>query len=293
MNQESPTERLHALIHHMKNVCEKLRGAINQAIGLRGQASSLEGPAWEINNNPHSSETQRAQADKMTAQAKELRKEAHESRVRYFGLFAHLRELRQDLDLCLLEFGEKGKELREIIDGIGFSSWSAQRGWPLASDDEGGIIRGSATLDKILATALIMFPIPDDGQASQSNDQQSEPVASAKRSFAAGASLTPSQYRANLVAKVIGELNVLKPQLFAPSDYTRLKGEHPDYLTFGVTEANSDVRTLLMNIQAHRQHTRLATQIVAARTGKAVETVKIDWARFKPAEFRRSSKLRT
>jgi hypothetical protein len=47
----------------------------------------------------------------------------------------------------------RAKELREIIDEIGFSSWSSKRGWPLASDDEGGIIRGSATLDKILAAS--------------------------------------------------------------------------------------------------------------------------------------------
>lgn len=109
----------------------------------------------------------------------------------------------------------------------------------------------------------------------------------------ASPSLTAQEYRAQLVAQVIRELNLLKPQLFVPSDYARLKAEHPGYLTFEVTEANSDIRTLLMSIQAHRQHTRLAIQIVAARTGKALETIKIDWAKFKPPEFRRKQNLRT
>ncbi len=125
------------------------------------------------------------------------------------------------------------------------------------------------------------------------SDVQSQPAVGAEGSPRAGPPLASSQYRAQLVATVIAELNVVKPQLFVPSDYARLRAEHPDYLTFEVTEANSDVRKLLMNIQAHRQHIRLATQIIAARTGKAYETIKIDWAKFKPSEFRRKPKLRT
>lgn len=105
--------------------------------------------------------------------------------------------------------------------------------------------------------------------------------------------LTAPEYRAQLVAQVIGELNVLKPQVFVPSDYARLKAEHPDYLTFEVTKANADLRRRLLDIQAHRQHTRLALQIVACRTGKAEETIKIDWRNHKPAEFRRRPRADT
>jgi hypothetical protein len=93
----------------MESVCEKLRGAINHAIALRGQAASLEGPAGEINNNPQNSGADRTKAEALTAQAAELRKKAHNSRVAYFNLFGHLRDLKQDLGLCLLDFGEKGK----------------------------------------------------------------------------------------------------------------------------------------------------------------------------------------
>jgi hypothetical protein len=59
VNDESPAERLHAVIHHMQTVSEKLRDAVHRAIALRGQAASLEGPAAEINNNPESNETDR------------------------------------------------------------------------------------------------------------------------------------------------------------------------------------------------------------------------------------------
>jgi hypothetical protein len=79
---------------------------------------------------------------------------------------------------------------------------------------------------------------------------------------------------------------MIKPQLFVPSDYARLLKEHSDYLTFRVTEVNPDLRTLLLNIQASRQHIRFAQQIVAASSGKALETIKIDWKGYKPAEFR-------
>jgi hypothetical protein len=79
---------------------------------------------------------------------------------------------------------------------------------------------------------------------------------------------------------------MIKPQLFVPSDYARLLKEHSDYLTFRVTEVNPDLRTLVLNIQASRRHIRLAQQIVAANAGKALETIKIDWKRHKPAEFK-------
>jgi hypothetical protein len=99
-------------------------------------------------------------------------------------------------------------------------------------------------------------------------------------------STASSQFRAQQVAQVIVELNVIKPQLFLPSDYDRLLKEHSDYLIFRVTEVNIDLRTLVLNIQASRRHIRLAQQIVAANAGKALETIKIDWKRHKPAEFK-------
>jgi hypothetical protein len=134
-----------------------------------------------------------------------------------------------------------------MLDGIQFSSWSAVRGWPLAADDEGGMQTGLATLKKVLVAILEMFPqasqiegapIPhhDDGLRAKSgplnmSDQATPP------------SLASSKYRALLVARVLRELNVLRPQLFVPSDYARLKTEHPDYLTFQVAEADGDLRT--------------------------------------------------
>lgn len=105
--------------------------------------------------------------------------------------------------------------------------------------------------------------------------------------------LTSSEYRSRLVAQVMKELNNLKHQLYVPSDYARLRSEHADYLTFQVTEANGDLRARLQHIMAHRQHTSLAIQIVASLTGKAEETIKIDWRKHEPKEFRQHRKSRT
>jgi hypothetical protein len=136
-----------------------------------------------------------------------------------------------------------------------------------------------------------VFPIPDGGQGGQSNDQQNEALASAERSFDAGPSLNPSQYRANLVAKAIGELNIIKPQLFLPSDYDQLRGEHPDYFTFDVTEANSDLRTLLLTSRRIASTSGLRLRSSPRALERLWRKSRKIVASFKPAEFRQSPKL--
>ena len=102
--------------------------------------------------------------------------------------------------------------------------------------------------------------------------------------------LTPSQFRARLVAEVIGEIGLIRPQMLGESDYDSLEKEHNRYLIFRVTRDHEDLRTLLINVQAHRRYYRLAQQIAARHTGKALDTIINDWKKHKPREFRSQGK---
>lgn len=257
----------------MRSVSNTLSATISKTIELRIQAAGFEGPASEIEHNPQSSEAERGRAEELRAKAKKLREQAHASKLQGLSLFAALRELKGDLDIRLIGFGENGQDLRRMLDEIQFSSWSAARGWPLATDDEGGIQRGLATLGKLLGAIIDMFPQPSQSEEAEDPSRDDALRAKTVDGFPgvpskadSAASLVSSQYRAQLVAQVMRKLNVLRPQLFVPSDYARLKTEHPDYLTFQVTETDADLRTRVQNIQANRQHTRLALQI-AIRAG--------------------------
>ena len=99
-----------------------------------------------------------------------------------------------------------------------------------------------------------------------------------------------SQRRAETVAKIIEELNVLKPQMYGKSDYGVLKGKHPEFLTFQIVEKHSDLELKLVNIQDHRRHIRLAQELAAAHHGRALSTIQTDWKKRKPRKYRRQSR---
>ena len=93
--------------------------------------------------------------------------------------------------------------------------------------------------------------------------------------------------RAITVATIIKELDILEPQLHHESDYERLKREKSEFLTFRETEKRRDLKELLLNIQDHRRYIRLAQQLAASHHGVRLDTIKTDWKKHKPAEFRR------
>lgn len=101
--------------------------------------------------------------------------------------------------------------------------------------------------------------------------------------------LSPSERRADTVAKVIEELNVLRPHMSgAESDYARLAKEHARFLTFRVAREHADLREKVLNVQDHRRHIRLAQEIVARKSGVELETVRQDWKKYKPQKYRRN-----
>ena len=102
-----------------------------------------------------------------------------------------------------------------------------------------------------------------------------------------GINITPPQFRAKVVAMVFRELSIIRPDMYGESDFENLAKKHPRFITFQVTKQNDKLRTLLVNIQAHRRYIRLAQEIAAVRTGVALNTIQIDWKKHKPPEFRR------
>ena len=96
-----------------------------------------------------------------------------------------------------------------------------------------------------------------------------------------------SQSRALTVAKLIGELDHLKPQMFEDeSEYNGLRAKYRDYLAFGIADERPDLKQKILCIRSSRRHIRLAQELAAARYGRQLSTIQADWKRCKPKEFK-------
>jgi hypothetical protein len=99
--------------------------------------------------------------------------------------------------------------------------------------------------------------------------------------------VTPSEKRAQTVAEIIEELNVLKPRMYGQSDYEQLQGEYSGFLTFKVAEQRKDLQLKVLNVQEHSRHYRLAQELAAAYHERELSTVQTDWKKHKPKRYRR------
>jgi hypothetical protein len=96
--------------------------------------------------------------------------------------------------------------------------------------------------------------------------------------------------RAQTVARIIRELDLLRPQMFEDeSQYERLRVKYPDFLTFCVAEQRPDLKQKVLSIRASVRHIRLAQELAGGHHGRQLSTIQEDWKNFKPAEFKRSS----
>lgn len=94
--------------------------------------------------------------------------------------------------------------------------------------------------------------------------------------------------RAKTVARVIKELNVLKPQLFEDEEeYRRLENQYSDFLSFSIARNRPDLKRKILAIQGSRRHIKLALEIVAGLYSVSPGTVEDDWKDCKPKSFRR------
>jgi hypothetical protein len=96
------------------------------------------------------------------------------------------------------------------------------------------------------------------------------------------------QTRARTVARLIGELDSLKPQMFEDeTEYNELRAQYPDFLAFKIAEMRPDLKRKILAIRGSIRHILLAQELAAAHYGREVSTIQEDWKNFKPAEFRR------
>jgi hypothetical protein len=96
------------------------------------------------------------------------------------------------------------------------------------------------------------------------------------------------QVRAQTVAKLIRELDHLKPQMFEDeTEYNKLRARNPNFLAFKIAEGRPDLKVKMLAIRGSTRHIRLAQELAAAHHGREVSTIQKDWKNFKPAEFRR------
>ena len=94
--------------------------------------------------------------------------------------------------------------------------------------------------------------------------------------------------RAASVAKVISELDTLRPRLFDDEkEYSRLESEYPAFTCFQVAKGRPDLKLKLLSIQGSRQHIRLAQEIVADQYGLSPATIKDEWKDHKPATYQK------
>jgi len=96
------------------------------------------------------------------------------------------------------------------------------------------------------------------------------------------------QSRAATVAKLIGELNLLKPQMFDDeAEYNKLRAQYPGFLTFKTAESRPHLKMKVLGMRGSTRHIRLAQELAAAHHGRELSTIQDDWKNYKPPEFKR------
>lgn len=100
-------------------------------------------------------------------------------------------------------------------------------------------------------------------------------------------SRTAKRARAMTVARIIEELNTLKPQIVDEADYRKLNLQFPAFLTFKAAATRADLKTKVLSIAGSARHIRLAQELAAAHHGRELATIQDDWKDHKPLEFKR------
>lgn len=93
--------------------------------------------------------------------------------------------------------------------------------------------------------------------------------------------------RAKLVAKLIKELNALRPHMqIADEDYSRLRNRFPKYQVFKICERNPSASEFVKRVADRPRVHTLAYELAAVHFGIAPATVKTAWKRYKPKASR-------
>jgi len=143
------------------------------------------------------------------------------------------------------------------------------------------LLRKIAILQSRSAESLSKLGGGDDGESSTQKQSRSE-------SHGEEDSKIAKRSRATTVAKLIGELDVLRPQMFEDEkEYDKLRIQHPGFLAFKVADQRPDLKLKILAIRASVRHIRLAQELAAGHYGKSLWTIQDDWKDFKPEGFKR------
>lgn len=133
-----------------------------------------------------------------------------------------------------------------------------------------------------------------DGEEASTNGDQLSPAKQAETPKETASTARDAndvaarkQARALTVAKLIGELDQLKPQMIEDrKEYARLEIQHPEFLSFKIAEKRPELKTKILAIRGSRRHIRLAEELAAAHHGRQLATIQDDWKDYKPAVFK-------
>jgi hypothetical protein len=136
---------------------------------------------------------------------------------------------------------------------------------------------GRESADVSVQAALAESVSPESGLAS--TEAHGRPLNAAEAA---------QQARAQTVAKLIRELDHLKPQMLEDeAEYNKLRAQYIEFLCFKIAENRPDLKLKILGIRGSVRHIRLAQELAGAHYGRQLSTIQEDWKNFKPEEFRR------
>lgn len=221
-----------------------------------------------------------------------LRPEVQRRKGEWQNTFSDVVRDIQRLEIVLLRLPSPLDAIGQRIEAIDF-------GPPKGYCQEEGIVRGLAQLqlllDAIPACVGVLMTAQPVGMplSTRTSKRRTAPGMRRRSDRVPNKNLLPSQLRANMVAKVIHELDVLKPKIsgmVSDEDLLKIARKHPRFLTFRISRQYPDLMEKIRNIQFSRRHIRLAQEIVAVKSGRTWWTVQTDWQHHMPNERRQRNR---
>ena len=98
-----------------------------------------------------------------------------------------------------------------------------------------------------------------------------------------------SHTRVATVVLLLRELDSLRREIFSAQDFEKAKGsrDYRDFLTFRVVKQDPRLKDKVIAVRERRRLIGLALDLAAAQHHVTEGTIRQDWKKYKPAEFRR------
>jgi len=212
--------------------------------------------------------------------------------------------------LCARKLGLKGNAKKKFIDDFVMNQVVFDKAVEMATKHgvSSQLLLDLKQIKHVVKSTKTICTIPNAGQAAaafcarlmkaayvhETLAQRGQPKAKAlengggaeRRAATGNGGRSRSEKRAAMVAKIINELNTLKPQMFSESEYEELRQAHPNFVVFKVAKKRPDLRRKLKNLDEHRQHIKFAQELAAAHCREALSTIQTAWKMHKPQRYR-------